>query len=80
MSTRRSILIVDKFVKITVVYGKRLTKCEKFRGRAATWHDLQKKEMDGFASRMKRESLYTSEVVGGKTIHIGYVKQELYSM
>jgi len=50
---------MDKLVKITTVYGKILTICEKFRGRVATWLALPKKgngwmyTMDG-----RRWSLY----------------------
>jgi len=34
---------MDKLIKITMVYGKMLTICEKFREKATTWHALQKK-------------------------------------
>jgi len=40
----------------------------------------QKRKMDGCAPWMKRDGLYTSEVVRSETIHMGYVKQELYSI
>jgi len=45
-STNRPILIMDKLVKITTVYGKMLTICKKFRRKVATWYALLKKWMD----------------------------------
>jgi len=32
----------------------------------------QKREMEGYTPWMKRDGLYTSEVVGSETIYIGY--------
>lgn len=46
--SKKSILTLNKFIKITTVYDKMLTICEKFREKAATWHALQKKEIDGW--------------------------------
>jgi len=76
----RTILTMVKSIKYTIVYSKMLTICKKFRRRVATWHALPKREMNGCALWMRRDGLYTSQVVGSKTINIGYIKQDMYSM
>jgi len=40
----------------------------------------KKREMDGCTPWMKRDGLYTSGVVGRQTIHMGFIKEELYLM
>ena len=62
---------MDILLKIIVVYSKTLNKSKKFRKKAATWHILQKKGMNGCAPWMKREALYTNRVVGGMTNYMG---------
>jgi len=72
---------MEKLLKITTVNEKILTLYKKFRERVVMWHALQKIWMDenGCVPWMKTNDLYTSGVVGRKTIHMGYIKQKLYS-
>jgi len=74
MSTNSLILIIDKLVNFTTVYGKMLTICEKFRRRAATWLALPKKRNGWMCTMDERDGLYTNGVVGSEIIHMGYVE------
>jgi len=71
---------MDKLVKIIMVYDRMLTICENLEKGNHVACLAKKKDMDGCAPWMKRDSLYTSRVVGRETIHMGYVLQELCSM
>jgi len=41
---------------------------------------LKKNKIDGCASWMKREGLYTSRVVGSETTHMGYLKRIVFDV
>ncbi len=57
-STRRPILTIGKSVKITIVCGKKLTICEKFRGRVATWLTLPKKGNGWMCTMDEKEMVF----------------------
>jgi len=80
MLASRTILIMVKLVKITTGYGKMLIICENLGKGQPRGMLCQKREMDGCVPWMKSDGLYTSGVVGREPIHMGYVKQELFSM
>jgi len=71
---------MDELVKIIMVYNRMLTICQNLEKGHPHGMPCKKRDMDECAPWMKRDSLYTSGVVGREIIHMGYVQLELYSI